>query len=827
MKTDRIVIVQCRLSSTRLPGKALLQLGDKKVLDWVLEAMHKVKADYYYVATDQASYKHILPLCEKNDFKCFQGSLNDVLQRFTDLLDTVKAKTVIRATADNPFLFYEAAEESVIEFEEKNKAYLSNASEKAACDYLTYSGLPHGSGVEIFLSSSLKKAAEETSDPYDHEHVGPALYNHKDKYTCEFVPSPVKYNFPDLRTTIDTYSDYLRALSIVNYLGKDNGPYSYYQIIDALNSALVKNPIIFAPSVKKGQGTGHLHRCLSAACGNMAFVYIPESKSLEETDSILESYYEKGLSPQQVFKQLPDESYLPVIVSDSFSLTASQIKDFKNNKLLIGIDEASSYTDYCDYLLDIIPSYNLKRKANLFNPELIEKPCNVKSVPQTIEEPVKNVLVCLGGEDPAALSLPAVKLCAKCLPQAKITAVCSQPENFSFGNVSFSEPVKNLREQLFNYDLVITHYGLTAFEAVAAGCKVILLPTTALHVKLAQKYNFAFIPQGGFNQENFNRALHSDKILPKKTGNISDKIENTNLFSTISRISFGNQLVCPVCGKKAALPDKIISRNEKRSYRRCQSCGIVYLSFSCEEEKVYHKAYFFEDYKKQYGRTYEEDFEYIKAQGKRRLTNIKGLCNRVEEKTILDIGCAYGPFLSAASDAGLTPFGTDISDEAISYVQKELHIPAVASAFPDINTVREFGIPQFDIVTMWYVIEHFKNLDSVLSKVESIIKYNGIFAFSTPSGEGVSAVSDKDLFYKNSPTDHFTVWELSRCENILKKYGFKVEKIVSTGHHPERFPLIKNKKVGKNSLLWKLIDKYSKIMRLGDTVEIYCRKIGR
>ena len=48
MKTNRAVIVQCRLSSTRLPGKALKDLGGKPVLAWVLSSMKKVKADYYY-----------------------------------------------------------------------------------------------------------------------------------------------------------------------------------------------------------------------------------------------------------------------------------------------------------------------------------------------------------------------------------------------------------------------------------------------------------------------------------------------------------------------------------------------------------------------------------------------------------------------------------------------------------------------------------------------------------------------------------------------------------------------------------------------------------
>ena len=211
MKNKRAVIIQCRLSSTRLPQKALKDLGGKTVLDWCLLSMKKVPAAEYYVATDEASFKFLEPICKRNGFKCFAGDLNNVLKRFCDLLKKIDVETVIRGTADNPFLFYEAAIASVEEFEKKNKNSIT-------CDYLTFSGLPHGSGVEIFSAKSLLKAAEQTDSPYDKEHVGPALYNHKDRFNCEFVRAPSRFYFPELRTTIDTPADYLRAISIVNYL---------------------------------------------------------------------------------------------------------------------------------------------------------------------------------------------------------------------------------------------------------------------------------------------------------------------------------------------------------------------------------------------------------------------------------------------------------------------------------------------------------------------------------------------------------------------------------------------------------------------------------
>ena len=825
IKTNRAVIVQCRLSSTRLPGKALKELGGKPVLAWVLSAMKKVNADYYYLATDQDSYEQLLPVCRQYGFECFAGPLDDVLARFTMLLDTIKVKTIIRATADNPFLFYEAAEESAALFEEKNKG-------NNKCHYLTYSGLPHGSGVEVFSAEALKEAAGQTEDPYDHEHVGPALYNHKDRFNCEFIPAPRRYNFPELRTTIDTYSDFLRAFSIVNYL-KSKGyeePFTTEQIIEACRSNSVKYPAVLVPSVVKGHGTGHLRRALSAALEGGFFVYIPDDKSLAETDSILQEYFSQGLSKNQIINSIPDQTYLPAIITDTFELTENQLLELSKNRCFVSIDEGSRFTDYCDYLLDIIPSYKCQRPANKSDSAFITMPKNVRQpAEKNAENKIEKVLICLGGEDPANLTIPAAKAFMQKFPQAKITAIVSNEESpyvdYAGGaNIEFIKPVSGLREKLYEYDIVVTHYGLTAFEAVYAGCGVILLPTTKLHKKLAEKYNFAFIGDKALSSSSLDSALSSENLYARKFLENDLKDQKKSLSEFLRQLASGKRMCCPVCGSFPDKPDPVISRNESRTYRRCAKCGMLYMAFSTIEDKKYQKAYFFEDYKKQYGKTYEEDFEAIKAQGLRRVSIIKSLAG-LKGESLLDIGCAYGPFLSAAADKGINVFGTDIADDAVAYVQNKLKLPAVSSAFPEIDTAEEFGIAQFDIVTMWYVIEHFKDLGSVLRKVASLVKKGGIFAFSTPSGEGISAKSDKDHFFQISPTDHYTIWEPGRADAILRPFGFKVEKIVSTGHHPERFPEIKKSGAKPGSLKWKMTDALSRAKKLGDTVEIYCKKI--
>ena len=132
---------------------------------------------------------------------------------------------------------------------------------------------------------------------------------------------------------------------------------------------------------------------------------------------------------------------------------------------------------------------------------------------------------------------------------------------------------------------------------------------------------------------------------------------------------------------------------------------------------------------------------------------------------------------------------------------------------------------QFDAVTMWYVIEHFQNLDEVLKAVGGLVRKGGVFAFSTPSGSGVSGRFSTQSFFESSPSDHYSIWEPKKADAILRKYGFKVCRTVPTGIHPERFPYAKKHKLKRGDLRFKLLEKFSQIGGLGDTFECYCRKV--
>jgi len=200
------VIVQARLDSSRLPRKALLPLGGEPLLVRVLEALRCLPVAYHIVACPEDSYDTFKPLAEQTGFSIISGPKDDVLGRFVLALDAFKLDYCIRATADNPFVFVDAAWLSAQE----------TVSLKA--DYGTLTSMPYGSGVEIIRAEALRQADQETLVPYDREHVCPYLYNNPGRFHLHRPLAPQCWREPEIRLTVDTREDYKQAQRLYDAL---------------------------------------------------------------------------------------------------------------------------------------------------------------------------------------------------------------------------------------------------------------------------------------------------------------------------------------------------------------------------------------------------------------------------------------------------------------------------------------------------------------------------------------------------------------------------------------------------------------------------------
>lgn len=210
-KTSAVAIIQARMGSTRLPGKALLPLGGRPLLYHVFERARAVSGiDRVVLATSIGSEnKPLIQLAEEMNIDVFVGSIDNVLERYFLASEEFNGSWIMRITGDNPFT---------------DPEYASLALQKAIelnADLTAISGLPLGTAVEIIKKTALDKAYHEASQDHEREHVSPYIKEHPELFTVTRVPLTIDNPFAELRLTIDTPEDYAMAQIIFNDIYKE------------------------------------------------------------------------------------------------------------------------------------------------------------------------------------------------------------------------------------------------------------------------------------------------------------------------------------------------------------------------------------------------------------------------------------------------------------------------------------------------------------------------------------------------------------------------------------------------------------------------------
>jgi 2-polyprenyl-3-methyl-5-hydroxy-6-metoxy-1,4-benzoquinol methylase/spore coat polysaccharide biosynthesis predicted glycosyltransferase SpsG len=640
--------------------------------------------------------------------------------------------------------------------------------------------------------------------------------------------------------------------------------------------------ILIVPTCERGRGGGHLSRCLLLFRDLLererdVFLWIPD---YFKDDLILR--FKEFFGTHESLRFFSREQELAgktwdFIILDQFRTSREDYVFWAGFAPLIGIDEGGPSRNCFDFLIDLLPSLS-KHEANLNAPSLLPLPKNRRppaAANSAAGKPVTGktsggnapggnpagsdgsplaILVSFGAEDSAGLGPAAARalsaLAAR--PNAarplEITIVMPdilgeelvREELAKLSCVSVSGKIPNLRDHFAEYDLLITHFGLSAFEAVYARLPVMLVSPTVYHEELANNAGFYSLGAGVERARGLETLTFDGKLLEtlehargKVAGRFGlEEDQEEDLGSFVDSLEIISPAFCPVCEEKAEeIP--VIARFPEESYRRCPACGTIYESRLKPPQIVYDKDYFFTLYKKQYGRTYIEDFHNLKHIGRKRLAHIRALLGIRDKKIkplLLDVGCAYGPFMAAAEETGFSPMGIDPVKDAVRYVKDNLRFPAWQGFFPAAVPAEFRSRPNYegvlDVVTLWYVIEHFTDFAGMLREIHGMLKKGGVLALSTPSFSGVSGRKQLRSFLEDSPPDHWTIWSPASCEKIFSRHGFRLKKIVITGHHPERFPFFgRFFRPNRKGPLYRLIFLISRVFRLGDTFEAYAVKL--
>lgn len=163
-----LAIVQARMGSTRFPNKVMKPIAGRPMIEVLLSRLSRAKeVDAILIATSEdPSNQPLVDHARALGYLCFQGSENDVLDRFYQAAKSVSARAVVRITGDCPLVDPALVDEVVRGFKASNVDYFSNISPP------TY---PDGLDVEVFTFEALEKAAVEASKAPEREHVTPYL----------------------------------------------------------------------------------------------------------------------------------------------------------------------------------------------------------------------------------------------------------------------------------------------------------------------------------------------------------------------------------------------------------------------------------------------------------------------------------------------------------------------------------------------------------------------------------------------------------------------------------------------------------------------------
>lgn len=193
-----VALVQARMGSTRLPNKVMKAIGGIPMIELLLTRLARSnEIDQIIVATSVDERN--LPLVahvQKIGYTSEQGSENDVLDRYVKAAKKHQADIVVRITGDCPLVDPELVDEVIRCFKAADVDYFSN------CAPPTY---PDGLDIEVFTFKALDLASQETSNPYDREHVTSYL-----RKPAKFKTGAVQHaqDLSAMRWTVDEPADF-------------------------------------------------------------------------------------------------------------------------------------------------------------------------------------------------------------------------------------------------------------------------------------------------------------------------------------------------------------------------------------------------------------------------------------------------------------------------------------------------------------------------------------------------------------------------------------------------------------------------------------------
>ena len=219
-----VATIEVRMTSTRLPGKVLMPIAGKPVLQHVIERHRRSKLTDEVVVTTTINEtdEPIVELCEQIKCPYFRGSEEDVLGRIVGAGEEHKADILVQGMSDDPLIDWRYVDQ-LVEMLAKGDYDCASSEFKET--------FPIGLGMRVYSFPKLRDAALVDVAPAYREHAGYSIRSQPEKFKVINLEAAGNMHWPTLRLTLDTDADYKLISAVYDALYPSNQDFSAEDVV--------------------------------------------------------------------------------------------------------------------------------------------------------------------------------------------------------------------------------------------------------------------------------------------------------------------------------------------------------------------------------------------------------------------------------------------------------------------------------------------------------------------------------------------------------------------------------------------------------------------
>ncbi len=193
-----VAIIQARSSSKRYPNKVMTYVNEKPLLYYVMSRVRKSKniKKVIVACSILKSDSSIVKFCKKKKYKTYRGSLNNVLDRYSQVCKKYKLKYFVRISGDSPCIDPNLIDKAIQIFKKKNCDIVTNVFPR------TY---PRGVSVEVIKSKCILDLNKKKIHDFFREHITSYFYKNYKNY--KIINFNYKENLSKINLSVDKKSD--------------------------------------------------------------------------------------------------------------------------------------------------------------------------------------------------------------------------------------------------------------------------------------------------------------------------------------------------------------------------------------------------------------------------------------------------------------------------------------------------------------------------------------------------------------------------------------------------------------------------------------------